>query len=243
MYVEHYLNLMRTGHYPLIDDDLLESLNAESTVQLFDHPLHNKYINYYSHSDDDMNGRPRDTTPVRTLSRLYVFRYLREDIACNIELADQGSEAPECAVQISSGDRVGCLSVICRTIWDNQRVSDLYIWYVEDFRVFEAPTMSKEPRLVNLNRCNLPDSFFKEILRQLFGCGETLQKLELGPMNLRPFESLLDELLEDLVAHHEAGLAQRELQLELLTNLSKEFVEKWRNRCEKVDSIDCRIHY
>ena len=35
-------------------------------------------------------------------------------------------------------------------------------------------------------------------------------------MNLRPFESLLDELLEDLVAHHEAGLAQRKLVLELI---------------------------
>ena len=71
-------------------------------------------------------------------------------------------------------------------------------------------------------------------------------------MNLAPFESLLDELLEDLVAHHqrkrEAGLAQRKLKLWLEgskfsqpTNLSEEFVEKWRNRCEKVDSIDCDI--
>ena len=88
-------------------------------------------------------------------------------------------------------------------------------------------------------------------------------------MNLAPFEPLLDELLEDLVAHHEAGLAQRkpslwqrltgrgnreaglaQRKLELWlggdkyyfpTNLSREFVEKWRNRCEKVDSIDCTI--
>ena len=32
-------------------------------------------------------------------------------------------------------------------------------------------------------------------------------------MNLKPFESLLDELLEDLVAHHEAGLTRRKLKL------------------------------
>ena len=56
------------------------------------------------------------------------------------------------------------------------------------------------------------------------------------------------------MAHHqrkrEEGSAQRKLQLVLEgdeddpTNLSEEFVEKWRNRCEKVDSIDCWIlHY
>ena len=60
-------------------------------------------------------------------------------------------------------------------------------------------------------------------------------------MGLERFESLLDELLEDLV-----GLAQRKLWLVLRgythpTSLSEEFMEKWRNRCEKVDSIDCKI--
>ena len=65
-------------------------------------------------------------------------------------------------------------------------------------------------------------------------------------MNLTPFEPLIDELHEDLVAHHEAGLAQRELELWLWlignkdkpTNLSEEFEEKWRNRCHGIDSID-----
>ena len=112
-------------------------------------------------------------------------------------------------------------------------------------------------------------------------------------MNLEPFESLLDELLEDLVAHHEAGLAQRKLRLKqsyletdpawrwmeennldkllqyILSlcyeehhevdlaqgklrlemigntfgpiNLSDQFVEKWNQRCEKVDSIEYKI--
>ena len=70
-------------------------------------------------------------------------------------------------------------------------------------------------------------------------------------MDLSPFEPLIDELLEDLLAHHQrkrqAGLAQRKLVLYLVgninnrTNLSEEFVEKWRNRCRKVDSISCGI--
>ena len=116
-------------------------------------------------------------------------------------------------------------------------------------------------------------------------------------MNLEQFKSLLDELLEDLVAYHQKalvqgklwlkqsyletdpawgwmeenhldellqyilslcykkelhqkGLAQRKLRLELtgimgwkLTNLTEEFEEKWRNRCQSIDSIDCRIEF
>ena len=146
MQAEDCLNEMRTGRDPLIDTDLLELHHAESKIQL-PHPLHNKYIHHYSHSDDDMNGRPRDTTPVRTLSRLYVFRYLREDIACNIELSDQGAETPECSMKINLSDPVKCLSVICRTIWHYQKVTDLDVNGVsfKDFRAGDVPIMSKEP--------------------------------------------------------------------------------------------------
>ena len=121
MQVEDYLNQMRTSggdDLPSIDTDLSKSIRAECTDRLFDDPLHNKYINYYDHSEDKRIRRPRDTTPVKTLSKLYVFRYLKEDIPCGIELA----ETPECAVTIASSDRVGCLSVICRTIWYYQKV-------------------------------------------------------------------------------------------------------------------------
>ena len=67
-------------------------------------------------------------------------------------------------------------------------------------------------------------------------------------------ENHLDELLQYILSLcykkelHQKGLAQRKLQLELtgimgwkLTNLSEEFEEKWRNRCQGIDSIDCRI--
>ena len=111
---------------------------------------------------------------------------------------------------------------------------------------FTPPRLIK-PVSVHLRDCNLPDDFVEKILRQLFGCGESLQHLGLFNMDLKPFESLIDELLEDLVAHHEAGLVQRKLRLLLLgikddsTDLSSRFMEKWRKRCEKVDSIDCYI--
>ena len=70
-------------------------------------------------------------------------------------------------------------------------------------------------------------------------------------IDLQPFEQDLDELLEHLVAHHEKGQAQRELRLGLYkgddehniaTNLSEQFVNKWKQRCEEIPSItECDI--
>ena len=135
---------------------------------------------------------------------------------------------------------------ICSQIWKHQAVTDLRMMGVT-CNSLEAPRLIK-PVTVSLYLCEFPEVFMQILLRQLIEChcGETLQRLQLSDMNLRPFQSLLDELLEDLVAHHEAGLVQRRLVLMLEgliqpTNLSEEFVKKWRNRCKKVDSIDCLI--
>ena len=73
MQVEDYVNKMRANIGESIDADLLESLHAESTVQL-PHLLHNKYINYYNHYNDP------DTTPVYFPSRLYHFEYMRHGV-------------------------------------------------------------------------------------------------------------------------------------------------------------------
>ena len=247
MQVEHYLNEMRApfGYTPSIDTNLIKWLHAESTVRLFDHPLHNKYINYYNHSPID---DPSETTPVYFPSRLYHFMHVEHRLVLENHLTDS-SEIPPCVMNIRYPAVRDSLLSICSQIWKHQPVTDLYMKFVT-CNSLEAPKLTK-PVMVHLTGCKFPEVFIKMLLRQLIEChcGETLQKLELIFMDLGPFESLLDELLEDLVAHHEAGLAQRKLWLELVgnkifnkrTNLSEEFVEKWRNRCEKVDSIDCTI--
>ena len=157
----------------------------------------------------------------------------------------QAEEIPPCAMSISWPDEAVLLS-ICSQIRKHQPVTDLRMEYVT-CNSLEAPRLTK-PGTVYLSWCKLPEDFIKILLRQLIEChcGETLQVLQLYAMSLAPFESLLDELLEDLVAHHEVGLAQRKLELWLRglinrTNLSEEFKEKWRNRCKKVDSIRCYI--
>ena len=233
MQVEDYLNRMRTGG-PSIDADLFRSLHAESSARLFDHPLHNKYINYYNHDAD---------YPVYFRSRLYQFHHMRHEVVLDKHLIDS-TEIPPCAMWIYRPDEtvMSSLLSICSQIWRHQPVTDLRMEWVT-CNSLEAPRLIK-PGTVYLDDCKLPEDFIKILLCQLIEChcGETLQSLKLLWMDLSAFESLLDELLEDLVAHHEAGLAQRKLELNLAwTNLSEEFVKKWRNRCEKVDSIHCRI--
>ena len=241
MQVEDYLNQMRAGAPPLIDTNLFKSLHTESTVQL-PHPLHNKYINHYNHMG---RGAYTNTTPVYWPSQVYHFKWMRHEV----KLADhhtEGEEIPPCVMNIDlhgSSEAVSdSLLSICSQISKHQVITDLYMDSVT-CNSLEAP-MLINPVVVHLYHCELPYGFVKKILRQLFGCGESLQKLDLSYMNLIPFESLLDELLENLVAHHqskrEAGLAQRKLKLELKgTNLFSWFLKKWRNRCEEVDSINC----
>ena len=242
MQVEDYLNTMRTGDLQSIDADLLESLHTESSIRLFDDPLHNKYINYYNH--DPGRGDP-NTTPVYFPSRLYHFYKMRHEVVLENHLI-QGEEIPPCSMSIDSPREAvsDALLSICSQISKHQPVSDLCMEF-DTCNSLEAPRLTN-PWTVFLYQCKFPD--FEKLLRQLFSCGETLQKLVLRWMNLAPFESLLDDLLEDLVAHHEAGLAQRKLELWLWeddehpTNLSEEFEEKWRNRCQSIDSIDCEFY-
>ena len=240
MQIENYLHRMRTSRSPpSIDSDLFRSLQTESTVRLFDHPLHNKYINYY-HSY-------RDTNPVYCPSRVYHFDRMRQGVVLKDHLTE-AEEIPPCAMYIWKPDEAVTKRLIstCSRISERQEVTDLELRHVivtcdDCTSTLEAPRL-KNPTALFLYLSDLPDSFYRKLLRQLLHCGESLEKLDLWEMNLEPFESLLDELLEDLVAHHEAGLAQRKLVLALEGySLSDEFVEKWRNRCEKVDSIDCKI--
>ena len=248
MQVEHYLYELRTGDYlPSIDAALFKQLHTESSVRLVEDPLRNKYINYYNHYEDDRKRRPFDTTPVYYPSQVYHFERMRHGVVLENHLTP-GGEIPPCAMKIVHPDEAvsDSLLSICSQISTHQPVTDLRMFRVT-CNSLEAPRLIK-PRTVSLTGCKLPEDFMQILLRQLIEChcGETLQYLELWEMNLGPFESLLDELLEDLVAHHEVGLAQEELELWLTgdakrTNLSKEFVAKWRNRCEKVDSIYCRI--
>ena len=241
MQVEDYLNKLRTDRYlPSIDDDLFKWLQAESSVRLFDDPLHNKYINYYEHylSDDP------ETTAIDHPCKIYHFKYMQEDVVLG-EYEEQGAEITECAMHIYDPDGIVTKSLLskCRTISKHQEVTDLWMWNVrcDDATEAETPILSRNIRSLYIYYCKLPLSFMRNILQQLHNC-VTLTNLELHGMDLSKVEEDLDKLLHNLVSNHEKGLSQEKLRI-LMCNitLSEEFVAKWNKRCEGITSIDCRI--
>ena len=230
MQVEDYLRQMRTGHKSSIDANLFESLYRESRVKWPDHPLHNEYVNYYDHRW----STTQDTTPIYFPSRVYHFESMREAVVLEDHLS-AATKIPNCAMYMDGFDEE-----ICGYIFKKQVITDLIIstTFIHSTKV---PTITN-PRSLRLNYCHTSYNFMRSLLQQLFGAGDSLEILWLKNTDLSPCESLLDELLENLVAHHEAQKGQRKLELELDgTDLSKDFTKKWNERCMGIGSIYCEI--
>ena len=239
MQVEYYLNVMRIRGFPSIDADLFDWLHTESSVQLVDDLLHNKYINYYYHMR--WRGDP-DTTLVYP-SRLYHFAYMEEDVS--LGKYKDSTEIQECAMYIYQPKEMVAKSLLstCRMINEHQSVTDLWMEDVDcgDATEAEAPILSRNIRSLHIRFCELPSSFMRNVLQQLHDC-ITLTNLTLDHTDLSDIEEDLDKLLDNLVSNHEKGLSQENLEIWMDRNgLSEEFVTKWNERCEGISSIDCRI--
>ena len=158
------------------------------------------------------------------------------------------TEIPECCfINIQNPDECVTKSLLttCFKISENQPITDFVMLEVRcDDLTVKAPIMSSRAASLYLYACDLPVSYLREIIHQLFKCSHTLQYLELIYMDLKPIEKEIDELLERLVSFHESGEAQIKLRLwiegndEQRNNLSQEFIDKWRPRCKRIKSID-----
>ena len=159
MLIEDYVNKMRTGGYLSVDEDLFKSLYNETTVPLPGLPLHNKYINYYNHKEDDKKKRPRDTTSVYVPSRLFVFHGMLEDVTTSRQYYEE-MEIPECAMSIQNPGTVVSKSLLttCFSICDHQPVTDL-------------------------RSCSIPPDVCAELLRSLSSCHQ-LTHLDLSGNSL-----------------------------------------------------------
>ena len=247
MQVEEYLSKMRSSGRPSIDADLFQSLHDESTVKLPDHPLHNQFINFYNHREDDREKRPRDTT-LYFPSRVYHFRDIKEVVVLENHLS-MAAKTPNCTMSTRwPREAIRDLLLSCSEIFKQQPVTALYMFGVTCHDSSLTALRMINPQVLHLWECNLPPNYVESLIQQLKGSGDSLQKLELLAMDLSPYESLLDELLENLVAHHETHKGQRKLVLLLIgnkfiqpTNLSEGFKVKWRERCRGVESIHCVI--
>ena len=255
MQVEDYLSGMRTGGSRSIYADLFRTLHTESSVKWPADPLHNEYIHYYDHDEDDEKKRPRDVTPIKTASRLYEFNDMKENIQCNIEEC----ELSECSMWINSADKAVMKNLLmtCHRISQQQPLTgfDCTGRRDVDLTAVGVPVMSKNTQSLVLSR--LPVSYLKNILPQLFRCSDSLKRLELYEMDLKEVERDIDELLEHIVSQHETEQFTGNLRLSILggskavenkdgtvwsiTDLSDEFIDRWRRRCEAISTIDLSI--
>ena len=256
MQVEDYLSQMRIDLPPSIDADLFKSLHAESAVRWPDDPVHNEYINHYDHRKDDEMKRPRDLTPIRTASRLYVLNRIKENIECNIE----EYKLSECTMHIYTDTEdkavMKNLLITCHQISQHQAVTDFFCYGSRgvDLTGVNVPVMSENTHSLMFQA--LPASYLKNILPQLFHCSDSLKRLVLHRLDLNEVEHDIDKLLERIVSQHERKQFTGNLRLELLggskwvdkdgtrlskTDLSPGFVDKWKQRCEAISSIELNI--
>ena len=189
-------------------------------------------MNYYNHNEDDRKKRPRDTNNIYFPSRVYHFGNMKEGVVLENHLS-AAAQTPNCAMYIHQPFETVTrdLLLVCSEIFKQQPVTCLHMYKVTCPDSSLTSLRLINPKFLYLDCCNLPVDFVRSLIQQLFGAGDSLQKLELWGINLRPHESLLDELLEDLVTHHEAQKGQRKLVLELdgssftkPTNLSGDFI-------------------
>ena len=201
---EYILEEMRNNItiYPRYTErGLLESMYQESAVPLSGSALHNQHINYYYHYIDDREKRPRDTTPVFTPSKLFVFRSMEEVVTLGqrtteIEIpnsTDSGQlelnnfDNQKCAIWIEWPDEslTERLLSLCQTISTSQPVTDLHLNYGDKLELTErydkcelteanVPIMSKEIKSLVLKGVDMSSSVLNYLLQH-----ESLQALRL----------------------------------------------------------------
>ena len=188
--IEHELGEMRSNLYIDFGTSLLESLYQESAVLLPGSALHNQYINYYSHFIDDWQKRPRDTTPVFTPSKLYVFEEMKEDVTIEHRTPEIGViRSTECAIFMGRPDASlntlnNRMFSLCETISASQPVTDLFLEYgsVDRYEIPEENTliMSKDAKSLVLEDINVSPNVLGYLLQH-----ESLEVLRLKFTHLR----------------------------------------------------------
>ena len=133
MQVEHYLRHMRiSGRFhgrSSIEADLFRSFNTEATVPLPDHPLHNKFLNFYDHDEDDNGNRPRDTNKIYFPSRVYHFHEMEEAVVLENHLS-AAAQTPKCTMTLIYPRDERDVLLVCSEIFKQQPVTHLRMWGV-----------------------------------------------------------------------------------------------------------------
>ena len=192
---------MREGAFTGLfhDTSLFESLfresqNRQCPVRLAGLPYHNHHINIYDHSKDDEQDKPRDIL-LHTLSRLYIFKNIKDEIVGNIEQStnESSSDISECAVYLDnpSFDVQRNLLRIFQRISEQAAITDLCI---SDLKCDEQANdevfnISSQAVSVTLRNCTSPSHMIDHTVYQLSDCN-MLNTLDLNFTNLTDVTSL-----------------------------------------------------
>ena len=200
------------------DTGLFNRLYTESRVPLFGHAHYNQFVCENHEGEID------------TPSKFYAFVNVREDNVPVTKFAEQGGiEAPECVLCIQKPDTAAIKNLLltCCKISKHQPVTHLIIGDVtcKNLTLAEALALSRNVQIICVANCDLPMSFWKVILHQLFDC-VNLRSLLFENTNLHQLEEDLDELFKNLDGN--TGLANHQVQVVLSeNNFSKKLVNKW----------------
>ena len=179
---------------------------------------------------------------IDTPSRIFAFLEMSKDDVPLSKFAeqDESEEAPDCVLWIQKPDAAATKSLLstCWEISKRQPVTHLSIRDVtcEDLTPAEAPALSRNIQAICVLNCDLPTSFWKRIIHQLFDC-ITLRSLVFENTNIHLLEEDLDELFKNLDSN--TGLTNHQVEVVLRdSNFSDKFVKKW-NRTSS--GISCKF--
>ena len=182
------IHLLETKGKSVLILNLIRLLYAEANMPLGSKPHHNKMLNFYSHQEDDMCGRPRDISPIEIPSQLYEFNSLLESIPpCNINW-DINTDR-NCIMMIYDIPPSMANSVLltCREISQNQPITDLCVHDLCCGMSQGFPpgvfNLCKTAQSVTIANSTLPRDLLEHLISQLPQC-KYLRKLHIGNITL-----------------------------------------------------------
>ena len=166
--------------------NLMRSLYAEAKVVLQDQPHHNKMFNFYSHKQDDLCKRPRDTTPIHIASKLYLFEFVKEPLSnCRILQPVKGDQNCHIVIRDIHGSTAENVLSVCYAISQYQPVDDLWIkrLYCETSSDLEVLGMSETAQSLSILKSTMPYTLVDYLISRLPRC-QHLIKLDLKNIRL-----------------------------------------------------------
>ena len=193
MCVQEKQRKMAEGENPSIrweERHLFQSLYNESGTPLPGRPLHNAYINYYSH---EYYEGELDTSPVYTPSQLFIFKYISKGMVCNYHGRENRKELPNSTINMYRPRHIDTskMMALLRTISRHQPISHLCLkkFHNEDFAKDDVFTLSTDAKTINLDMCKLPQGVLLHLFQQLPNCA-VLENLDICKTDLEFMKSL-----------------------------------------------------